>query len=421
MRKLIRIAATAIAALAMAGAAKAQDAALTSIEVSVAPSGFKALYQSVADAFMQQNPAVKVRLRVSNTYPEQTQGILRDAITGGMPDVAHIAYDQIRIIADRRQATPISDFIKTETNWRQDAYPASVAAMGSANGQFYAMPFWTSLPVVFYNADLVRRAGGDPEHFPNNWADLIALGQKIQALGENGVTGLFLLYRNAGWPFQALVLSHGGQLMSPDEKTVAFNSPAGVSSLTLLRDLKRAGMIEMTKEQGRQAFAAGKLGILVDAHSNLGSFEKQAAGRFQVGVAIHPIPAADGKLPAGGNAMMVLTKDSRKQKVAWDYIKFASAPIGQTIVAKSTGSIPVSQEAIRDPALLKAFYDENPNSRLLLQALPKMTVWYSFPGQNSNKITDVIEDHLQSVFGQKETPEEAMAKMTKEVEALLPR
>ena len=50
-----------------------------------------------------------------------------------------------------------------------------------------------------------------------------------------------------------------------------------------------------------------------------------------------------------------------------------------------------------------------------------MTGWYAFPGQNALKITDVINDHVQSVVAQRAVPEAALEAMARDVSALLPR
>jgi hypothetical protein len=44
----------------------------------------------------------------------------------------------------------------------------------------------------------------------------------------------------------------------------------------------------------------------------------------------------------------------------------------------------------------------------------------SFPGSNSLKIADVIREHLRRVITLQVQPDEAMANMTRDVQALLP-
>ena len=39
----------------------------------------------------------------------------------------------------------------------------------STDGKLIAMPFNASTTVLYYNKDAVKKAGGDPDHFPTTW------------------------------------------------------------------------------------------------------------------------------------------------------------------------------------------------------------------------------------------------------------
>jgi multiple sugar transport system substrate-binding protein len=50
---------------------------------------------------------------------------------------------------------------------------------------------------------------------------------------------------------------------------------------------------------------------------------------------------------------MLFAKDAARQKAAWEYIKFATGPIGATMMVQATGYFPSSRAAADDPKLLK--------------------------------------------------------------------
>ena len=118
---------------------------------------------------------------------------------------------------------------------------------------------------------------------------------------------------------------------------------------------------------------------------------------------------------------MIFTKDPARQKAAWEYVKFATGPVGATLMVKGTGYFPANALPAKDPALLGDFYKQNPNHQTAISQLPMLTAWYAFPGENGLKITDVINDQLQRVVAQSTPPEQALRAMTGEVQALLPR
>ena len=89
---------------------------------------------------------------------------------------------------------------------------------------------------------------------------------------------------------------------------------------------------------------------------------------------------------------MIFTKDPARQKAAWEYVKFATGPVGATLMVKGTGYFPANALPAKDPALLGDFYKQHPNHQTAIAQLPMLTAWYAFPGENGLKITDVIKD-----------------------------
>jgi multiple sugar transport system substrate-binding protein len=178
-------------------------------------------------------------------------------------------------------------------------------------------------------------------------------------------------------------------------------------------------MRDVSQSVSMQDFTSGTMGIWGHSTSRLGGVTKQIGDKFKLLTGPSPIQP-DGRLPLGGNVAMLFTKDPVRQKAAWEYVKFATGPVGATMMVQATGYFPSALAAADDPKLLKPYYDKNPNHLVAIRQLPKSTGWYAFPGDNGIKITDVIKDHLQSVVAQKAKPDAVLPQMTKEVQALLP-
>lgn len=166
-------------------------------------------------------------------------------------------------------------------------------------------------------------------------------------------------------------------------------------------------------------FAAGKLAVLSSSTSRLGVMEKQIGDRFKLVTGMFPVTTKGGKVPAGGNVAMMFAKDPERQKAAWEFIKFATGPEGATVMTKNTGYFPANTLPIDDPKALKGYYESNPNQYTAVKQIPWLTGWYAFPGQNGLKITDVIDDHVQTVFDRSKQPADALKAMSADVQKLL--
>jgi hypothetical protein len=135
--------------------------------------------------------------------------------------------------------------------------------------------------------------------------------------------------------------------------------------------------------------------------------ERQIGGRFQFKTVAFPLAVAGGRLPAGGNVVMVFAKDAERQKAAWKYVKFTTGPVGQTTMVNSTRYMSGNEIAVKTPDLLGAFYTRSPNHLTSTQQLPLLT-GASFPGDNSLKIIEVIKHHMESLVTGKRTAEQVM-------------
>jgi multiple sugar transport system substrate-binding protein len=411
-------------ALAIGALASPAVAAPVTIRVAYAyPQNFTELTRDIVKRFEAANPDIKVELLPpKKDYEELVQDTLRLAVTGQpLADVAFHGLHRVRLLAEQGVIVPLDDFINGETSWPQLGYIASMQRLGELGGRNYALSFAVSIMVAHYNADLVQRAGGDPANLPSTWEGILDLARSIQALG--GVQGVYWSYYDTAnnWTFQSLLQSHGGQMMTPDDRTIAFDGPAGHRVLELARAMGQLGMVDMTDAQAVQSFSAGTLGIFLVSSSRTESLARAAGGHFRYVTAPLPVPVENDKFPAGGSGAMLQARDPRRQKAAWEFIKFAAGPVGQTIMVRNSGYMPGNQLPLDDPELLGSYYDQHPNHRAPITQLPRMTRFYAFPGKNSLKIPNVIRDHLQSVVTLRRLPEAVMSDMVRDVQGLLPR
>ncbi|WP_430436977.1 ABC transporter substrate-binding protein [Oceanibaculum nanhaiense] len=415
------LASVAIAGVMAAGAAQAA----TEIVVQY-PYGelFNETHKQIAAEFAKKNPDVKVTFRTAyDSYEEGTQKILREAVTNQLPDVTFQGLNRVRILVDRNIAVPMDDFIKAEKDFEKEGFHQAMFDIGTQNGKVYALPFAISLPITYWNLDLVKQAGGDPANLPTTWDGVIALAKKIDALGPdiNGITYVWDITGN--WLWQAPVFAQGGTMLNADESKVAFDGPEGQFAMkTLARFVTEANMPNLSQADARATFAAGKTGVHITSTSDLAKTTGMIGGKFELKTHVFPdVKPGSGRLPAGGNVAMIVSTDKAKQKAAWEFIKFATGPLGASIMAKTTGYMPPNKVA--NDVYLKDFYVQNPNNYTAVKQLPILTKWYAFPGENGLKITDVIKDHMNSIVTRSRSgePEKVLEDMTRDVQKLLPK
>lgn len=399
----------------------------TVIEVQHAFPAHQAFHEAVAAAFMKAHPDIQVKFRAgAGSYDETHQALLRSAMTNQLPDVYHTGFhllpEAVVALKKRNQIVSLDELLAKEPkDFVAANYDERILALGKVDGAQWGMPFNASTPVVFFNGDLVKKAGGDPNAFPTDWDAMIALGAKIKALGD-GVDGM--AYDIHVWPddwlWRALILQQGAKVMNPDGKTVAFGGDTGLSALKLARRfVTDGGMALRDYEQSRQQFVAGKIGILFSSTNGARAFTDLVGTRFDLHSAVYPVAdKANGRVPTGGNAMLILTKDPAKLKAAWEYVKFATGPEGQKIAVLGSGYMPTNKAALAKE-YLGEFYEKNPNWGTSLRQIDRAVAWDGYPGTNGVKIWRMQRDLIGLVMRGELAPEEALKKMTAETDALI--
>lgn len=418
MRTLKRTLATI--ALAMAPAAGMAD---TTIEVQYPLAFiFDDVFAELKTAFEAEHPDIKVTYRAPyKEYEDGAQTTLRQSVTDQLPDVSMQAINLQRLFVDRGLAVDLKPFIAKEDDWTGRGYSDSMMALGTFGGGTYGMAFAVSTPIIYYNTDLVTKAGGDPDNLPTDWDGVLALAKDIDALGDD-VVGIYHSWAITGnWMWQALVFSHGGSMTTEGEAEIAFNDENGQRAMaTFGRILDEGNMPDLSQEAARQTFFAGNMGIWTESTSLLRVAEENVGGKFEWKTGPFPLAGPDPRLPTGGNAAMMFAKGPEKQAAAWEFMKFITGPVGATIMVRGTGYAPPNALPADDPAMLKPFYDDHPNHLTALRQAPYMTPWYAFPGDNNLKIIDVIKDHLQSVANRSVTPQDGVQAMAQDVVDLMP-
>jgi multiple sugar transport system substrate-binding protein len=412
-----------LAALAAPPFARAQSRGVElSVQYSI-PVLFRELMDQIGTAFMQANPDIRVTYRAPEEgYEEILQRNLRDSITRSLPDVAFHGLNRQRTLVERNIPVDLKPFMAEDPAIAAQGYSESLLSLGQVGAAQTGIGFSLSTPILYYNVDLMRRAGGNPERPPASWDEVIALARAIHGSGPD-VQGMFFDWTITGnWSWQGLVFSHGGTMLNADESRVAFGEQPGRAGMrTLRRFVDEGRMPDIRPATMFSDFFAGRMGICMQSTAQLGRYNREIGGRFPLLTGRYPLSAPNARLPAGGNVAMMFTRDRQRQDAAWKFIKFATGPVGATMMVNATGYMPATTIPAEREEMLGRFYRENPNHMTTFRQQDVITGWYAFPGQNALRITDVINDHLQSVVARRGEADAVLDRMVADVQGLLPR
>jgi len=413
-----------LAAIVMATGARAE---VVTLDVLYAFPAFAKFHEPIAQEFMKRHPDIRIQYRApAPTYDDGHQTMMREAVTNQLPDVYysgfHLLTELTHTLEKRKQIVDLGPLLAAEgAEFRKANYSDRILALGKVDGKLYGLPFNASTPIMMYNADLVKKAGGDPDRMPDTWDGIMALAKQIKASGGADVAGI--AYNVNDWPdvwlYHAMILQAGGTVV--DGKSVPLGGPdLGVKVLDRFRNfVSEAGMPLINWDQSRQQFIAGRIGIFFDTPARLRQVTDLIGDKFTLRSATFPIDnKAKGGLPTGGNAALITTHDAKKQKAAWEFIKFETGPEAQKIVVETTGYLPTN---LRAPGseFLGPFYDKNPNFRTVALQMERSVPWQGYPGGNSVRIWRAQREIITSVMRGDIAPKAGYDQLMKETATLM--
>ena len=214
---------------------------------------------------------------------------------GNSPDVLIVDNPVISTLAEAGALTS-TDETKLDTS----SMAPNLLGAGQIGGKTYGVPIGANTLALYYNKDLLTKAGVDVAAV-KDWPSLTAALAKVKAAGKKGITFSAIGTEEGSFQFLPWFWGSGAQLTQLD-------SPQAVSALTLWTDWLKAGyapnsVLNNTQTTSWQEFASGGFAFAENGTWQLGNAEK-----LSFGYGIIPVPASGGgtaPAPTGGEFVSI--------------------------------------------------------------------------------------------------------------------
>ena len=416
MNKLTKLGLSAAVAVGMSMPAMA-DTELTMYYPIAVGGALTEVVDSIVADFEAENPDIKVNAIYSGNY-DDTRVRALSALNSGDPAQLAVmfsidAYDLI----EQDLILPFNDLVSGSegANWLNSFYPA-LMANGNIEGKTWGIPFQRSTIVAYYNKDMFRAAGLDPESPPTSWDELISMGK---ALTKDGAYGIMI--PSTGYPywmFQALAIQNGKEVMSNDGLTTYFDDPTVVETLEFWKSLssEHGVMPEGTVEWGtlRQAFLEGQTAMMWHSTGNLTAVKKNAS--FDFGVAELPANVRKGSPTGGGNFYIFKDTTAEEQAAALKLIQFMTSAEQAAAWSIATGYMGVSPAAYETDAL-KSYTSSFPPALVARNQLEHAVA--EFSTFETARVREGLNNAIQSALTGSKSAADALGEAQAAAERLL--
>lgn len=382
----------------------------------------KAVDKLVAD-FNSSQKNVQVEAVFQGTYDESINKMKASMDTKSGPSLIQVYEIGSRFMIDSKAITPVQKFVDAD-KFDLSQLEENILNYYKVDGKLNSMPFNTSNPILYYNKDMFKAAGLDPEKPPTTYEEITKASQALSKDGKSGSS--FAIY---GWFMEQFFANQGveylnngnGRTASATESQV--NNEAGVKTLSWWKDMvdnKTSANLGRKTDDTKKAFLAGQIAMTLDSTASLRGIVSGAEGKFQVGTGPLPKPsdAKEGGVVVGGASLYILNnKSEAEQQGAWEFIKFLTTPQTQAWWNVNTGYFPITKKAY-DETIIKENLAKYPQFQTAIDQLHKTKANTATQGAVMGVFPEarqIVETAIEEALTGKKAPKEALDNAAKSI------
>ncbi|MEZ5646801.1 MAG: ABC transporter substrate-binding protein [Burkholderiaceae bacterium] len=383
------------------------------------------IIDGMAADFEKDNPGIRIKPVYSGSYQDTITKVLTAAKGGDAPNMAVILSTDMYTLIDEGVVVAIDDLVRSPQDkaWLQSFYPGFMKN-SQTGGKTWGIPFQRSTIVMYWNKDLFKAAGLNPDRPPQNWQEMVEFGQKLTRKDASGNTTQYgVQVPSSGFPywlFQAFTTQNGIELMNPAGTETYFDKPEVVQALQYWVDLSRkqqihpAGVVEWGTTP--KDFFERKAAMIWTTTGNLTNIRNNA--KFDFGVAMLPAGKQRGTPTGGGNFYVLAKSTPAEREAALKFMKWATTPERAAQWAIATGYVAVTPAAWETTAM-KQYVAEFPAPTVARDQLQYAVAELST--HDNQRVTKALNDGLQAALTGAKTPEAAMRDAQREADRILRR
>ncbi|GAA1646531.1 ABC transporter substrate-binding protein [Nonomuraea maheshkhaliensis] len=314
--------------------------------------------KAMVDDFKKANPKITVKPVFKGDYDQMVVAYKQAVQQESTPPLVQIYDIGSRFMYDAQQVVPMYKFIEADKFDQNANIEPNIASYYTIKGKLWSMPFNSSAPLLYMNADAVKKAGLDPDKPPatldeiGEWARKLTVkeGGTVKQYGFNAA-----LY---GWFVEQLTAQDNAEYCDNGNgrnglaTKVNFGTGAGPKFAEWLGTLVKEGYATNTgrpTDQAQNAFKTGTVALHLESTSALGGYTQAAEGKFELKTAPFPKPSASssGGTIIGGASLWINAAghSDAEKRAAWEFVKFSNTPEQQAKWHAATGYVPVNPQA----------------------------------------------------------------------------
>ena len=376
-------------------------------------TGNRAVLREILDRFEQANPGIEVQDFA--TTPEHVVPEAQAAVAARRPfDVAQVL---TRLAMGARAVTNARPFSEAADGDKfMEHFAPNLRELGYFDGEYFLSPHSLGTPLLYYNKDVMKQAGLDPDKPPRTLQEMQAMARQVRQTTD--AWGIYILTGGLDVGPQTLMRLAGSKYLEGNR--AVFDSPEGIAAMQFWQDLAKEDLLPKVNDRdAANIFGAGKLAFNLSSSSRLMTITRGAKGKFDIGVA--GVPAWEGmpvQVPNSGSGMMVTAQQPERIAAAFKLVAFLAQPEITNYWSRATGYMPVSNDPLADPET-KAFVADNPFYDTLVAQMRSTVATAFWSGDRVVEGQTVVANLVTDLWEEKGTAAELVPRAAAEVTRIL--
>ena len=328
--------------------------------------------------------------------------------TANMMAAKGAVYPVYQLMADQKEPFDPKSFVGPVTGY-----------YSTTDGKLLSMPFNSSTPVLYWNKELLQKAGLDPNKPPTTWPELGEMAKKAVAAGAKcGFTPqwqTWTMIENFGaWhnlPYATKDNGFGGI-----DIELKFNDAPRIKHIATLAEWGKDKTFVYGGREGKSTalFNAGDCAFHIASSATASAIEK-ALGKDKFGIGMMPywpdvIAKPQNSIIGGATLWVLQGKPAAEYKGVAKFLSYLSSGPVQAKWHQETGYVPVSLAAaeITEKA---GFYKTNPGRDVAVKELTLNPPTPNSKGLrigNFVQIRDIVDGELEAVWSGKKDAKTAL-------------
>ena len=376
----------------------------------------------LADGFNKSQSEYKVNAVYKGSYPETLTAAIAAFRAKQAPHIVQVfEVGTANMMAAKGAIYPVYQLMAdAKEPFDPKAYIGPVYGYYSTtDGKLLSMPFNSSTPVLYWNKELLAKAGLDPNKGPTTWPELGEMAKKAVAAGAKcGFTPqwqTWTLIENYGaWhnlPYATKENGFGGT-----DIELKFNDAPRVKLIQMMADWSKDKTFVYGGREGKSdtLFNGGECAFRIGSSGSAAGAEK-ALGQDKVGIGMMPYspdvaPKPQNSIIGGATLWVLQGRPAAEYQGVAKVPNYLSTTPVQAKWHQETGYVPITVAA-SEATEKEGFYKKFPGRDIAVKELTLNPPTANSKGLrigNFVQIRDIVDEELESVWSGKKDAKTAL-------------